>query len=180
MAEGFVRRAARDLPLEVSSAGLLNLGSVGPPAELLEVVEPMGLDISAHSSRPLAEVDLKDADLVVGFEHQHIAAAVVEGDVAYDKVFYFREIVRLLESLEPPAGPEPAGGARARVAEADALRQQSEFVPNQEDPDPFGGPRQVYEDAAKLSENLSERLVGALFGSVGSEPAVHDSQRRSV
>ena len=164
MGEGFVRSFARDLPVEVASAGLLDLGPVGAPAELLEVVDPLGVDLRSHAARALSTVDLSDTDLVIGFEPRHVAAAVVEAGVPHERAFTFTEIARLLEEIERPDVNDPVARARAAVESAHERRRLSgEFAPDEDVVDPFGGSRQAYWEAAQRTSELSRRLVAGLF-----------------
>src|SRR5687767_2826270 len=80
MLETFLRVGAGDLPIDVSSAGLLELSASPPLPEALSACERIGVDLSAHRSRSLKDVGLAETDLVLGFERQHIATAVVEAD----------------------------------------------------------------------------------------------------
>jgi protein-tyrosine phosphatase len=164
MAEAFVRELGRDLPLSVGSAGLLDLGPVGAPAEVLEVTGGLGVELSAHKARSLASVDVSSSDLVIGFEHGHVAAAVVEAGVPPERAFTLMEIVRLLESIEPPDADDPEERARLSIARADQLRKTTDFVANEDIADPFGGRRKVYAASASQISDLSGRLVAGLFG----------------
>lgn len=164
MAEAFVRDAAKDLPVSVSSAGLLDLGPVGAPEEVLDIVGGMGVELSRHRARSLASVDVSRADLVIGFEHQHVAAAVVEAGVPPERTFSMMEIVRLLESVEPPEAGDPVERARLSIARAETLRKSTSFVANEDIADPFGRRRKVYAASAAQISDLSKRLVVGLFG----------------
>ena len=157
VAEGFMRQLAGSLPLEVSSAGLLDLGAAPALPEVLKAGRTVGLDVSGHRARPLSAVDLDDIDLV--------AAAVVEKGASFAKVFTFAEIVRLLERLPPLDGEDPAARARSAVRRAHEARQSQEFVPGEDIQDPFGGPEKGYINMAMQVRELSDRLLVGLFGS---------------
>ncbi len=113
MAEAWTRHLAAecDLPLVAGSAGILDLGPVGSPTPALDVMRGAGIDLSGHRARALARVDMAAADLVIGFERKHVAAAVVDAGVPYERAFTLIELVRLLEASEPlgeqgPVAPE--------------------------------------------------------------------------
>jgi protein-tyrosine phosphatase len=164
VAEGFVRQLAAGLPLEVSSAGLLDLGPAPALPEVMRAGRAVGLDVADHRARPLAAVDLDDMDLVVGLERSHVAAAVVEKGAPFAKVFTFAEIVRLLERVGPGGDPDPVARARLAVSRAHQARQGEDFVPGEDISDPFGGPERGYVTMATQVRELSERLLVGLFG----------------
>jgi protein-tyrosine-phosphatase len=164
VAEGFVRQLAGGLPLEVSSAGLLDLGPAPALPEVLRAARAVGLDVSDHRARPLATVDLDDIDLVVGLERSHVAAAVVEKGAPFAEVFTFAEIVRLLERVGPGDERDPVAHARHAVSRAHEARQGEDFVPGEDISDPFGGPERGYVTMATQVRELSERLLVGLFG----------------
>ncbi len=135
------------------------------PRELIEVARSAGVDLSSHASRYLTAADLSTADLVVGFERNHIAAAVVDGGAAYERAFLLRELVRLLEAMPPPQGDDPVERARAAVALAHEQRAGSgAFVPDEEVEDPIGMGRDAYERSIKDIEALIVRMNASLFG----------------
>jgi low molecular weight protein-tyrosine phosphatase len=165
LAEVQLRQLARGLPIEVGSVGLLDLGPAPALPEMIEVARTSGLDLSAHRARGLSSIDLAGADLVIGLERTHVATAVVEGNAPYDKVFSFREIVRLLEVIEPPDSDDVVERARAAVARAHEARgTDPSFVPGEDIQDPFGGPREGYFTMARTVGDLSRRLLAGLVG----------------
>ncbi len=177
MAEAWTRHLAaqRDLPLEVASAGTLDLGPVGSPAHALDVMEGAGIDLSGHRARALAEVEMRKADLVIGFEHVHVAAAVVDGGVRYECAFKLIELVRLLETSEP--GGEQGSGdrqtriedARRAVARAHSSRSGPDLSTAEDMPDPFGGPASAYKATSDRIAGLIGRLLGGLFVEIAGD-----------
>jgi protein-tyrosine phosphatase len=167
-AEGFTRALARGLPVEVTSAGTLDLGEVPALAETVAAARAFGVDLSTHKSRAMVSAGLERADLIVGFELDHVAAAVVEGNARRERTFTLPEIVRLLEGVAPAPGDLEE---RARAAVAGAHRKRMEhdaFVPREEVPDPIGRPPEVHEQTANTVMRLCERLIVGLFGRSGS------------
>lgn len=168
VAEACLRSYARGLPLEVGSAGLLDLGTAPPLAEVLEAGRALGLDLSSHRARPLSAVDLSGADLVLGLERNHVSVAVVEGGVPYDRAFTLIEIVRLLERVTPPESDDPVHRARLAVALANHARKSTRaFAGGLDLPDPFGGRKSAFSDMAERVSDLTRRLLDGLFG-IGS------------
>ena len=170
MAEAWTRHLAarRDLPLEVASAGTLDLGPVGSPAHALDVMEGAGIDLSGHRARALAEVQMSKADLVIGFESVHVAAAVVDGGVPYERAFTLIELVRLLEMAEPGEGGSDdrqtlVEDARRAVARAHSARDRPDLSTAEDMPDPFGGPVGIYQATSDRIAGLIGRLLGGLF-----------------
>ena len=87
IAEALTARLTEGLPVEVSSAGTLDLGAVGVLPEALALAPELGVDLSAHRTRCVRDVDLREADLVLGFELTHLATAVVECGAARERTF---------------------------------------------------------------------------------------------
>jgi protein-tyrosine phosphatase len=165
IAEEHLRRLTADLPIDVGSVGLLDLGAAPVLPEVLEVGRAAGLDLARHRARHLKSIDLANIDLVIGLERSHVAAAVVEAAVPYERAFTLKELVRLLEHIETPDEADPIQHARAAVARAHELRgRDPSFVPGEDIEDPFGGPRSAYVDMVGEVAALCRALVGGLFG----------------
>jgi protein-tyrosine phosphatase len=165
IAEEQLRRLAEGLPVQVGSVGLLDLGSAPALPEVIEVARGIGLDLSGHRSRHLMSVDLSHADLVIGLERSHVAAAVVEANVPYEKVFSFKEIVRLLRGVEVADVPDLEERARTAIRIAHERRGSGPaFVPGEDIEDPFGGPRSAYIEMASQVSSLCRELLAGLFG----------------
>jgi protein-tyrosine phosphatase len=165
VAEAFVRALSADLPLEVHSAGLIELGPVGVPAEMLPVAERFGLDLSTHRSTALWGVVPPYPDLVLGLERSHAAAAVVDAHLPPERVFTLMEMVRLLEGVTPSQENDPVERARSVVALANKARRISApFLPGEDIGDPFGGPSDGYFEMTLHVRELCIRLLVGLFG----------------
>jgi protein-tyrosine phosphatase len=178
LAEVHLRRLTQGLPIDVASVGLLDLGSVPVPQEMLEVAQSSGLDLSSHRSRALASVDVSRVDLVIGLERSHVATAVVEGNVPYDRAFSLKEIVRLLAEVEVPEAADEEERARLAVARAHELRARGpSFVPGEDVADPFGGPRRGYYEMADELAALCRSLVAGLLGNGRVSPQAPTRRR---
>jgi protein-tyrosine phosphatase len=165
LAEGLIRTLAGELPLELRSYGLYDLGAVGPLREALIAAERLQIDISGHRARPLKGESLAASDLVLGFERIHIATAVVEAQALRERSFTLPELVELLRAAEPPAAADPLEHARAAVRAADeerAGRPPDELLP--EVADPWSQPNAVYAETAASVAELCRLLVPRLFG----------------
>jgi protein-tyrosine phosphatase len=148
-----------ELPVRPSSLGLLDLGSVGALEEAVEAGGSLGIDLSGHRTRCLADVDLEPFDLIIGFEWAHVQSAIVDGHAAIERTFTLPELVGLLRELDSDAHREP----HERVSEAHA-RRPPRFMTTRppEIPDPLGKPpavqRRIAEDVRELVAELSRLL----------------------
>jgi protein-tyrosine-phosphatase len=169
--------------VKVGSVGLLDLGSAPALPEVLEVARSAGLDLTRHRSRHLHGIDVSTVDLVVGLERSHVAAAVVEANVPYERTFTLKEIVRLLAGLAPVDESDLVERARRQIARAHERRSEDPaFIPGEDIEDPFGGPRSGFVEMAETVASLCESLVDGLFGKharVQSEQSVAGARGRA-
>jgi low molecular weight protein-tyrosine phosphatase len=165
LAAALFREATSELPVDVRSMGTLETGRQPAFEEALEHGRRFGLDLSDHQSLAVARGALASADLVVGFEHTHLAVSVVEGGARRDRTFTLPELVELLElDHEPLTATDTAARARQAVEQADAARALAGRSPGHlEIADPVGGPQAVYAATADEIEALVSRLVALLF-----------------
>jgi len=166
MAEAFFESMVRDLPVEVSSAGILELGSGRAVPEAIDACKPLGHNLKKHRSTPLSETDLSSADLVIGFERQHIDAAIARAGADRSRAFLITEAVQLLGRLPTPAehGDDPIGQARSRVVEIAVLRGSHEESSSLEIQDPKRQPAPDYDELAVYLRRLCHLLAARLFG----------------
>ncbi len=168
LAEHRLRQATAGLPVRVSSLGTLDDPGVPALADAVELGAEAGLDLSQHRSRTLLGQDLRAADLVVGFERNHVASAVVEASAPRDKSFGANELVTLLARIESPSGLSVLERARDAVARANAARRESER-PFRELPDPVGRGRAI---AAETAREVRDQAARIAFGLFGARPVV--------
>ena len=165
LAEHRLRQATIGLPVSVTSFGTLNEPGVPALAEAVELGAAAGLNLTEHRSRPLAGQDLHDADLVIGFERNHVAAAVVEAGAPREKTFGAYELVELLARIESPHDLSVPERARNAVARANAGRAESNH-PFREVADPVGrGSSFASETATRVGDQVA-RIAFGLFGAV--------------
>ena len=170
--EGFVRQFAADrVALELISVGTQNLGARRALGEAVELAAEWDLDLTRHRSRHLKPGSLERADLVIGFERDHVKAAVQRGGARPERTFTLLELVTLLESEPPPDEVDPVARAELRIARAHRARKvvhrsrlETEIV------DPLGGPPAAYRNTAVRLRDLARRLVVGLFGRVPPPP----------
>ena len=150
------------LPVCVHSVGTLEVNGAPALPEAFRLGPAYGFDLSDHRSRSLRDLALGDADLIVGFEHIHVARAVVDGGARPNRSFLLEELVEALEGCELP---EVNGDIhRARVGVALAHIRRSSGSTAVQIRDPFGGSTAEFEQTAARVRDLSGRLPALLFG----------------
>jgi protein-tyrosine phosphatase len=171
LAEVITRTLTEGLPVGVSSAGT-DIGHPAPsPKKTLKAASMLGYDLGEHRSRPLNEGELDSADLVIGFEIAHVAAAVIERKTDRAKTWLLPQLVGTLERVaaEPPADPEDlAGVARSRLAAADALRSSASPMLGDQIADPIGRSSRVHQATARTIDDLCKRMVPLLLAATRS------------
>jgi low molecular weight protein-tyrosine phosphatase len=173
VAQGFLARASRGLPVEVSSAGLLDLGPAPALPEVVKAAGELGLAVTDHRARSLDKLSLDGFDLVIGLERSHVAVAVVERGVPFERAFTLGELVRLLGEVGPPSSePDLVARARAAVARAHEARKTARFVPGEDVSDPFGGPQEGYVKMVRDLDRLCSSLAAGLFGEAAAKVAM--------
>ena len=160
------RALVEGLDVDVSSAGTLDMPGERSPRELVAVATEAGLDLDSHRSRALSSVDLSDADLVIGFQQDHIASAVVEAKAPIDKTFLLPQLVRLLGTFPQADASDPIERARRAIERAHRVRQEESgrFYPGEEVADPIGRGSAAYRASAEEIRALTQTMVEALFG----------------
>jgi protein-tyrosine-phosphatase len=127
----------------------------------------LGVDVSGHTSRALSHGALTAADLVLGFEPEHVSMSVIEGGSAIERTFMLGELVTLLGHGEQDGLQQPAARARAALELADAQRVRSFPDPRHAVPDPIGMSDREVERVASSIDELIGTLVRGLFGEAG-------------
>lgn len=123
LAAAAFRSVVDHLPVEVDSYGTLDVGPALPLPEALSIAAPLGLELSSHRAKPLGTTDLSQRSLVVGFEPQHVTAAVDFAGARAECAFLLRELNDLLEQVQVDLSPDPIERAVQTVARANLHRQ---------------------------------------------------------
>ncbi|MDQ3646259.1 MAG: hypothetical protein M3345_04910 [Actinomycetota bacterium] len=155
--------ATRTLPVVSRSVGLLDLGGAPALPEIEQAARDRGLDLSAHRSTCITSADLTSTDLVLGFELQHVASAVVDHRADPARTFTVPELVRLLEGAES-AETDPIARAREVIATADGKRREQPRQRLEEVHDPIGEPGDVQRSIALQVHHMTLQLAEGLFG----------------
>jgi protein-tyrosine phosphatase len=164
LAAAVVAQLVPELPVEVSSLGTLDLHGAPPLKAAVKEAERFGLDLSEHRASTLVGADLREADLVVGFERAHVGSAVLEAGAPRERAFLLTELVDLLDPNPPGDIDDPVRRARAAVGQAEETRQESPNDWHEEIPDPLGGSARVARDVAANVQRLTAAAVQSLFG----------------
>jgi len=126
------RAAASGLDqLLVDSAGTLGIEDQPAAPEAIETLREIGLDLSGHRSKGIAETDLLSSDVVLGMEPAHLESL----DARFDRGPSARWLLRAFES-----GPRPDSGAPE-------LR------------DPIGEPVAAYRECFRIIRPCVDHLV---------------------
>jgi protein-tyrosine-phosphatase len=179
IAEAFLRELLADLPVRLRSLGTLDLGAVPPLPEAMEAAAVHGLNIAGHRTRTLYADDLGAADLVIGFEGRHIAAAVVDAGARRDRTFSLPELVDLLDEPNRHGFVDPLERARHVIAAAHSRRGEQAGAGAAELPDPLGQDRNFYRTTVERIRDLSERLAEGLFGRDSLRPLTVPTNARA-
>jgi protein-tyrosine phosphatase len=170
IAEGLLRKLGEGLPLELVSFGTREVGPLPPLTEAFEAAARYGLDLDRHRACSLRGEDLRSSDLILGFEHLHIATAVVDAGAPRERSFTLPGFVDVLPSIPAPSRLGTVAGAREVVAAA--ARMQAAGTGGSrpaEMPDPLDGPPEGYVESATRLQELCVRLLAGLFGRSDSE-----------
>ncbi len=162
LAEASLRAKTDRDAVRVESYGTLQIGPEPALPEAITAAASLGLDLHGHRARSLDRVRLDEADLVIGFESFHIAAAVVDAGAPRERSFLLRELAELFKELPRIDGASDLLRARAVVAHADELRggRRGSALSLA---DPYGGSKRVFEEVAATIDSLTSVVVRRLF-----------------
>jgi protein-tyrosine phosphatase len=151
----------------VSSAGTSGLEGSGAMPESVQAAAELGVDISGHVARRLTATIAEEADLLLCMATEHRAVFASAPDLD-ERAFTLKELVRLLETLPPPASGAGAGSLPDRIAAAERARENRAVPPSRDDDiaDPLGQPLEAYRSIAWEIETWNDRLVTGLFGAI--------------
>ena len=153
-------------PVEVSSAGVSATGGLagrGVPDEVLEVMAPYRIDLSAHRSRVLTQPMLEGADLIIGMSRRHVQEAILLDPPSWPKSFMLKELVRRGGQLGPRRTDQ---GFRSWIdlVHGDRTRQSLAHRSRADDiEDPYGRPPAEYRATAHELAGLTTDLALLLW-----------------
>lgn len=180
LAAALVARLVEGEPITTESFGTLDVEGLPALPEAVELGRAMGIDLSPHRARPVLRANLRNVDLLLGFEDAHVRESVVDAGAPRERAFTLRHFMRLLHEVSPSDDAAPAvERARELVARADAVRatQRSTLADNMRDP--LGAPAKVqHEIAAEIRDSCLE-LAARLFNVRGRTlPTLQAPSRR--
>ena len=149
--------------VDVSSFGTLDLTGQGALAEAVAVGRSLGVDLTSHRSRPLPRGSLRAMDLVVGFEPSHVVAAIATGGAPDANTFMLLELPELLDGLVSVDLPGGVEGSRRLIERMHNHRRARGNWSPPALPDPYGEPRQVMAETARLIDTTLSYLAAELF-----------------
>ncbi len=145
-------------PIVVSSAGSRARAGLPMAERAREVLSRLGGDPEGFASRPLTAGAVAGADLVLAASSEHRAAAVALQPGAAARAFTIAEFGALARAVPPDRvlrQVDPVGRARVLLEEAGALRGLVR-VDQPDIPDPYGGRRRAYRQAARrIADSLA-------------------------
>jgi protein-tyrosine-phosphatase len=162
-------------PVEVSSAGVRAVGELAGrevPHEVLEVMIPYGIDLSAHRSRALTQPMVEDADLIIGMSRRHVQEAILMDPPSWPKSFMLKELVRRGEELGHRRSDQ---GFRSWIdlVHGDRTRQSLVHRSRADDiEDPYGRPLAEYRSTSAELAGLIGRLATLLWPDAAVPPDV--------
>jgi protein-tyrosine-phosphatase len=165
IAEHYLRKITEGLPVDVESCGTMDIPSSPALPEAVAAGQALGLDLGGHGSRCYTAVDLTQMDLVIGFDQNHIATAVVDGRATPQKTFKLLELVRLLDQTVPPTGGQSMVD-RAREIVSSAASQRTgatSFTPGENLDDPAGKKPAFFTETASSIQRALDVVRGSLF-----------------
>ena len=166
LAAALLREAADGVPIEISSAGTLELRGARALPEAQEAAVRFGVDLTEHRSRSVREAPLHDADLVIGFERMHVAKAVVDGGARRDRTFTLPELAGLLAEIDSSQSSTPVARARDTVRRAAAARPSDDpkLLSVAELGDPLGRSDDEQREIAERLREMTLQVHRGLFG----------------
>ncbi len=165
LAEELLRSALGDAA-EVTSRGTRAWpGQPFSPEMAALLLERTGIDARTPGAVRLTAADVRAADLVLGMERAHRAAAVRLHPAAVRRVFTLTEFARLVSETQPPSA---GGGAEALAALVSRAHRGRRPVPAEFDDivDPIGQPQAVYEAVFDQIDGAVRR-VARVIGPAG-------------
>lgn len=161
-AAALLRRQLAEHPVSIDSFGVLEQGGAPALPGAVRAAWPFGIDLSQHRARTLQAGDLEDAQLALGFEPAHVAAAIGIGGVSAERAFLLSELAGVVE-LDVLPWPPGSDQVERRIAHANARRFAGARLPTAI-ADPVGGSdrrfRQTYEEIDRMVAIIAMRLFG--------------------
>ena len=151
--------------IRVRSVGVLEQGPVPAVEAAIRIAREVGVDLSAHRARSLQRGELATADLVIGFEPEHVSTAVVDGRARLERTFSLIELSTVLAEIARWRGGEDDSGALVELAHA---HRPTGFLLAPAIADPFGRSDVVFRETTRAIEAHVATIARILFPRVAS------------
>ena len=163
MAQALMQRSLDEVGVAalVESSGTMDWQRPAEP-EAVEAMASMGLDISAHISRPLAAEQVARADIVIGLAREHVRDAALLCPGSIPRMFTLKEIVRRSGEIEGPRIGEILESWLHRLSADRTLDSLLGDSPTDDIIDPIGQPVSEYRATAAEISSLVDRLTATV------------------
>jgi protein-tyrosine-phosphatase len=158
------RELCGPVPFEIASYGTTAYAGSKPMGTAVRAAAELGLVLDSHRPTVLRHGELRGALLVIGFEFQHIAAAVVDGGASQSVTFTLPELCALLDPPIPAEGHTLAERLPAIIEGAHRIRQSERAHHPPAIPDPSTASPRVAAAIAAEIDSLVTRLHAQLAG----------------
>jgi protein-tyrosine phosphatase len=158
------RLARLGLATEVSSAGTHAFEGVPATDSTRLAATRLGLDLTAHRSRPATPELVRAADLVLTMERHHLREVVVLEPAAFTRSFTLKELVRRGDGFELTTVDEASTSRLARLHRGRRPVDLLGASPDDDVEDPTGSPFADHETMAREVSELVDRTVEVVWG----------------
>jgi len=167
-AAALLQRHLRAAGTEVTarSTGLMGVGGPIPPP-IVEELARLGASPEDAARVLLTEVAVRDADLIIGLERQHVREVILLAPDVEARAFTLKELARRGERAGPASPTVPLAGWLGALA---AARQPADLLgesSSDDVADPYGGSRRGYRRAVTEIDELTGRVARLLAGRGG-------------
>lgn len=160
-----LRRCTVGLPITVASYGTLDHGGAPALPEAVRAARAFGVDLTSHRAMHAAPGLLQSSDLIIGFEHSHVAYAVVTGGADRSETFLLSELTHVCAQLVQE--PFSDVNVRAAVARAHKIRSGlGEHFAGIDDP--AGRPERRFVETYGVIEHMVGLVATRLLGATSS------------
>ena len=162
MAESLFNHHARQLGLEIKahSSGTDAISGNNATDLAVDVLADRGIDLKDHRAQQLTSDQIADSQIVIAMTRQHEAVVAKEDQLARSRTFLTGEISRIGSQIGPLQSQNLADWLQvlneARGGHMTTGRLRDEIA------DPWGQPRDIYEQTAKRLEGHITHLVRLL------------------
>lgn len=133
------------------------------------VARRFGLDLAPHLSRPLMQVRVPDAALIIGMTRHHVRDIGAHAPGVAPQSFTLPELLTCIDDGPEPPPVVSARSPRAAIEEVAAWAEDrrprfGRWDRRLDVPDPIGGDQAVYDALGVRFERATSVLAAALFG----------------